>query len=207
MDNSDTLFILRQLERGEISKQEADARLNAASTVGANEPDRGGADRPDWLVKDRVSRLLRRIWLYPLMAGVLIVGLGAWIITATVHANVLWFFCGLPVLLFGTLVVAVAASVQSAHWLYVNVDSGRRRTVQFGIPFPLGLVRVALFLVRLFGPLAKTNIRVRSRHLRFDAISEDAESVIQALERELAAGRGVTVDVADRGEHVQVYIV
>jgi hypothetical protein len=36
---------------------------------------------------------------------------------------------------------------------------------------------------------------------------DDSEQLFRALERELAEGRGVTIEVDDKNEHVQVYIV
>ena len=201
MDNADTLGVLRQLERGEISATQADARLNEPPIVERiYSPDIDETGAPRWV---------RQLWFYPLIAGLLIVGLGVWIITATVHANILWFIFGLPILLLGTLIVSISASAQSGHWLYVHVNEGgkHRHNIRIGIPFPLGLLRGALWFAKLFGQHPKMNVNIHSRKIKFDAAWTEADAFLTTLERELAEGRGVTVDVNDKDERVQVYIV
>lgn len=200
MDHSDTLGILRQLERGEISAAQANERLDEPPVERDYIPPIEHKGAPEWA---------RRYWIYPLIAGLVIVGLGTWIIAATVHANILWFVLGLPILLFGTLVVAVAASAQSAHWVYVDVrgNKGQRHNVHIAVPFSMALLRGALWLARLFGNHPKANVSVQGNKIRFDAIWTDADAFFTELENELREGRGLTVDVDDKDERVQVYIV
>ncbi|MBI4790036.1 MAG: hypothetical protein HY782_23625 [Chloroflexi bacterium] len=200
MDNADTLGVLRQLERGEISAAQADEWLSEPSAI--------ERDHAPGIEETSAPKWVRRLWFYPLIAGLLIVGLGVWIIIATVHANILWFLFGLPILLLGTLIVAVAAGAESGHWLYVNVNEGgkRRHNIRFGIPFPLGLLRGGLRIAGLFGQHPRMKINVHSHSVKFDAWTE-ADAFVTALERELAQGRGVTVDVNDKDERIQVYIV
>ncbi len=198
MDNSGTLGILQQLERGEINASEADARLNAPPAVERDYVPRfEETDAPLWI---------RRLWVYPLLAGLLLVGLGAWIIVATVDANILWFLFGLPLVLVGSFVLAVAASARSGHWTYVNVkEAGRRgHNYRFGVPLPLGLARVGLWIARWFVP--RTHFRVGRTSMVFDQW-DDVGEILNALERELNERRSLTVDVDDDDEHVQVYIV
>lgn len=200
MDNFDTLGVLKKLENGEISAAEADAQLNPPPVERDDSP---AAERetgaPKWV---------RRLWFYPLTAGLLVVGLGVWMIVATMHVNVLWFFCGLPILLFGTLVVAVSASAQAGHWLYVSVKASRRpRHIQLAIPFPLGLVRGGLKVARFFGVRPRAKWNVAHGTANWNATWQDAEEVLTALERELREGRAVSVDVDEKNERVQVYIV
>jgi hypothetical protein len=199
MDNSDTIGILQQLERGEISANEAEARLNAPPKIEREYVPRSDEmDVPHWV---------RRLWVYPLAAGILLVGLGAWVITATVNANILWFVLGLPIVLLGSFVIAVAASARSGHWMYIDIrDGGRHRhNVHFGIPFPFGLIRFGLGIAQWFAPYSHTRFRMDRNNTSFDW--SDADALIDALERELAANRGVTVDVDDDDSRVQVYIV
>lgn len=187
MDNSDTLGILEQLERGEIDANEADY-----------EPQFSGRDAPNWV---------RQLWVYPLAAGILLVGLGAWIITATVNANILWFVLGLPIVLLGSFVIAVSASARSGHWVYINIEEGgrHRHNIRFGIPFPFGPIRLGLWIAQWFAPYSR--IRWHVNHGGADFVWSDADALIDALERELAANRGVTIDVDDDDNRVQVYIV
>ncbi len=200
LENSGTLGILKQLERGEIDATEADARLSAPPQIERdNEPRFDATDAPSWV---------RRLWSYPLVAGTVLVGLGAWIIVATVHANILWLVLGLPVVLLGAFVLAIAASARSGHWVYVNIkEAGRRRNVRFGIPFPLGLIRFGLWVARWSGFRPRAHARANRHATDFNFDWSDADAFIDALERELAERRGMTVDVDDNDEHVQVFIV
>jgi hypothetical protein len=201
MDNADTLGVLRQLERGEISADEADARLNAP-------PPMIEYDAAPHFDETEIPLWMRRIWVYPLIAGVLVVFFGAWIIATTVHANILWLVLGLPILLAGALLLALAASAHSEHWLYVNIENARkrRRAIRFGIPFPLGLVRLGLWFARFAMPRPR-RAKVSTARMKFDAFWENPDDLFNALESELRSGRGMTVDVEDKGERVQVYIV
>lgn len=203
MDNSDTLGILQKLERGEISPEEASARLDAPSQVERIDPPTVELDAaPNWV---------RQLWVYPLISGLIGVGIGAWIIVSTVHANALWFVCGLPILLIGALVLALAATARAGHWLYVNVQASRKHkhSFRFAIPFPLGLVRIGLWFAKIFVPHAtsQAHIGFRARDRDFKMDWADVDAFLDALERELAEHRGMTVDVDDNGERVQVYIV
>ncbi len=196
MDNSDTLGILKQLERGEIDADEADTQLRTPPAVErSDDADSLATDAPRWV---------QRLWVYPLVAGLLLVGLGAWIIVATVHANILWWLLGLPIVLIGSLVLAVAASARSGHWLYVNIKDAEKRNIRFGIPMPLGLARAALWVARWFVPTA--SFRVGQNRMLFDDW-DDVNAILDAFEQELNKHHGITVDVDDDDERVRVYIV
>ncbi len=199
MNDDDKLVILKQLERGEISAEQAEERFRASPEIERDyHPRAEGA--PDWI---------QRLWVYPLVAGLVIVGAGAWIIAATAHANVLWFVCGLPLVLFGSFVLALAAATTAGHWLYVDIQ-GRgphHHNMRFGVPFPLGLVRGALWLALRLGAHPRARFRVRGRTVGFNASWAEADAFLTELERELTQGNGVTVNVEDRDERVQVYLV
>ncbi len=199
MNDAETLGILKQLERGEISAEQAEERFNAPPGIEHDyQPRAEGA--PDWM---------RRLWVYPLVAGILVVLFGAWIIAATVHANILWLICGLPLVLVGSLVLALAAAaVSTGHWLYVDIQGrgAHRRDFRFGLPFPLGLVRSALWLGTHLGP-PHMRFRVRGRRVDFATTWAEADAFLNELEHELTQGHGLTVNVDDRNERVQVYLV
>ena len=196
MENSDTLGVLKQLERGEISATEADARLNAPSVERIATPPFDKSALPYWV---------RMAWSISLVIGTLIVVFGAWIIAATARANILWFLLGIPIVLLGSLVIMIGASAFSGHWLYVNVEESRknRHAVRFVIPFPIGLLRLALWIAPWAIKISQNHIRINQGEFDFD----DSAELITALERELKEGRGITVDVDEPGERVQVYIV
>jgi hypothetical protein len=196
MENLDTLGVLKQLERGEISATEADARLNAPSVERIEMPPFDKTELPHWV---------RWAGGIPLIVGTLIVVFGTWIIAATARTNILWFLLGIPIVLLGSLVIIIGASAFSGHWLYVNVEESRknRHPVRFAIPFPIGLLRLALWIAPWAIKMSQNNIRINQGKFDFD----DSAELIAALERELREGRGITVDVDEPGERVQVYIV
>ena len=201
MDNASTIGILRQLERGEINAAEADTRLAAPPLVErVATPPFDQVQIPTWVC---------RIGIIVLMVGIGIVLFGAWIITATVRANVLWFLLGLPLVLLGSLVIAIGAGGFSGHWLHVNVEHSRKHhhAIRFALPFPMGLLRFGLWIARFVQPHQRARVRGSTARSKFDAFWDDPDELIDALERELREGRGITVDVDDQDARVQVYIV
>ncbi|MBI3914183.1 MAG: hypothetical protein HY327_08375 [Chloroflexi bacterium] len=201
MDNSDTLGILKQLEQGEITAQQADEKLNAPPVEREYTPRVEKTDAPGWV---------QRFWLYPLAAGLLTVGIGAWIIAGTVSTNVWWLLLGVPVVLMGAFILAFAAWIRYGHWVHINIQTtGRRRnqTIRVSVPFPIGLLRFALQIARRFKPRIRAKVNLQSSRVKFDAVWDNAEEFLNAIERELAEQRGISVDVNDRGEKVQVHIV
>jgi hypothetical protein len=201
MDNPSTIGVLRQLERGEINAAEADTRLSTPPPI-----ERVAVPPFDQM---QIPTWVRRIAISVLMAGTGGVLLGAWIIAATVRANVLWFLLGLPIVLIGSLVIAIGAGGFSGHWLYVNVEPSRKHhhAIRFALPFPMGLLRFGLWIARFAQPHPRARVRVSTARSKFDAFWDDPDEFINALERELAEGRGITVDVDDNDERVQVYII
>ena len=203
MTYQDTLGVLQQLERGEINADQAQARLDEpqSPTVEVN---------PAPFEEPAMAKWIRRLWVWPLTVGILTVMLGTWIISSTFKVNVLWFFCGLPFVLLGALVIALAASAQSSHWIYINVENKkkrRERNVHLGFPLPFGLVRFAILIARPFMKYPTSNIKVGTRDSRVQISWDDTEQIIQTLEQELKTGHGMTIDVDDNDETVQVYIV
>ncbi len=201
MDNASTLGVLRQLERGEISAREADTRLTAPPLVER-------VDAPPF-ERVQIPAWAERIGIVVLTAGIAIVWFGAWIIAATVRANILWLLFGLPLVLLGSLLLAIGASGFSGHWLYVNVEPSRqhRRAFRFAFPFPIGLLRLGLWIAQWAQPHARARVRVCTARSKFDAFWDDPDELIDALERELREGRGIAIDVDDNDARVQVYIV
>lgn len=120
MESSDRLEVLKQLERGEINAGEAEARLTAPAPV----------ERVDTPPLDR-TQLPAWVWqlgIWTLSAGVLVVVSGAWIIATTVRANILWLLFGVPIVLLGSLIIAIGASTFAGHWLYSTSTSKMRAT-------------------------------------------------------------------------------
>jgi hypothetical protein len=68
-------------------------------------------------------------------------------------------------------------------------------------------VRLGLWIARFVQPHPGARVRVSTARSKFDAFWDDPDEFINALERELAEGRGVTVEVDDQDARVQVYII
>ena len=201
MEHSDTLSVLKQLERGEISASQAEARLNVPPVVERVETapfDR--AQLPTWV---------RRIGVWTLLAGVLTIMSGTWIIMTTYRANIFLFLIGLAVVLWGTLLTALGAGTFTGHWIYINIDRSpqHKRAIRFGVPFPISLLRLGLWFMQFKPPRAGARVNVSTDRVKFNALWENPEEFVSALERELREGRGITIDVDEKDERVQVYIV
>jgi hypothetical protein len=196
MTSSSTLEILKKLEHGEISAAEANDQLTTPPTVERiDAPPFDRTQLPWWI---------QQVGLWTWFGGTLMVCLGAWIVAATVHTNILWFFIGVPIVLLGALIISIGASTFAGHWLYVNVENTHKRhnNVRFAIPFPLGMMRLALWVIA-FVPRAKWH----TQDARWQAFWDDPNELFDSIERELRAGRGFSIDVDDKNERVQVYIV
>lgn len=185
MMDSYTVDVLKELERGKINVEEANARLNA-KLVNANAP----------AFKPELPRWMRWLQLYAFVSGTAIVLFGAWIIVSTVHANILWLILGLPVLLLGAFILSLAAVFSSMDWIYFNIEQkwGRPRTIRFAIPIPFGLIRAGLWIA----------MRVNRRNSRFVDLWDNPDELLYALEHELKEGRGISVDVDDKRQHVRI---
>lgn len=201
MEQAETLKVLEQLERGEISADQADARLNAPPVVERVKP--ASFDRAQW------PAWIPRIGMWTLFAGVITIVIGAWIITATYRDNIFLFLIGLAIVLWGTLVTTLGAGTWTGHWIYVNIDRSRtgKRAIRFGVPLPISLLRLGLGLAQFNRPRAGARVNVSTDRVNFNALWEKPDEFISALERELGAGRGITIEVDDKNERVQVYIV
>ncbi len=199
MEDSRTLEILKQLERGELDAEQANARLNEPPTV--------ERDYVPRIEETQAPRWMRAIWIYLLLSGFAITGMGVWIITATVNANILWLLCGLPILVFGALILALGADLQSAHWVYVHVAQSRKgnRPIRIAVPFPMGLIRFGMEVAKIFKP----NLRIKfGKHgAGFNASWKDIEEFMRDIESALSKDGGISVGVDDQGERVQVRIV
>ncbi len=195
------MHILQMIEDGKISAAEGLRLLgalsrDAAAAGPAPEPaapprDRDAPPDPAWSG-------WRRWWLIPMGAGIGITLIGGLLLYwAYAAAGLsLWLACAALPFGLGVLSMAVAASLRSAKWIHVRVDTGRDewpRRIALSFPLPIGLT--AWFL-RTFGPhipaLKKTGV----------------DEVIMAL------GEGTTpdnplyveVDEGRDGEKVKVYI-
>lgn len=198
--NDERMRILKQVEAGEISTEEAVRLLEAlgqtAQSETGPEPAKVGAEpsREAFTPPMDVPKRLAQFWLYPLYAGVGLVILGAILLYAVygAAASGLWAVCGWPLFALGVIVVAAAWWLRKARWIHVRV-TGKER-VALSLPIPLGLTAWIIKIVRPFAP-----------QLRGTGVDEVILGLSDTLSKD---SQPIYVDVKDdeKGEHVQVYI-
>jgi len=199
--DDERMKILKRIEAGEISAQEAVRLINelgqpAPSSepepdVRESEPPADEATTPPPL---QVPKSLSQFWVYPLYVGVGIVVLGAILLYAVYGASAGWGYalCGWPIFATGVLVVIIAWWLRTARWIHVRIRG--KENVTISIPLPLRLTAWAFKIAKPFVPQFKDT-----------GIDEVVLSLGDTLGK---GGQPIYVDVndEDEGEHVQVYI-
>jgi SHOCT-like domain len=202
--NDERMQILKRIEAGELSAEEAVRQINAlgqAPSVQAGpgpktvrpelEPDTAKAASAPPM---DVPKGLAHFWLYPLWVGVATIVVGALLLYAVYGASAsVWLsLCGWPVFAAGVLVAATAWWLRTARWVHVRV-TGKER-VAISLPLPLKLTAWVFKIARPFVP-----------QLRDTGLDEVIMSLGDTLGED---GQPLYVDVNDdeTGEHVQVYI-
>lgn len=219
------LQILEMIEKGVISASEGVRLLNsllgepaednaprisaAASTppppTGAPSVSESVADAPVAETKPSSAPLeydlgiqkWRRWWWVPLT-----VGIGITVISAVLmfldyqkYQFNFWFACLWFPLLFGIVVISLAAASRTARWLHVRVhqESGEwPKTIAISLPLP---IRFVAWILRVFGP--------HIPHMDKTSLDE----VILALDKTSPNQPFyVKVDEGELGENVEVYI-
>ena len=192
------MTILKRVETGEISAEEAVRLLNelgqAPSSAPEPEPQVIEPEPAESAPPLEAPRGLSQFWVYPLYAGVGIVILGALLLYAVYGASAGWglALCGWPIFALGVLVVATAWWLRTARWIHVRVRG--KENVTISIPLPLRLTAWAFKIAKPFVP-----------HLRDTGVDEVIMSLGDTLGKD---GQPIYVDVhdEDEGEHVQIYI-
>ena len=191
--------ILRMVESGTISAEEADMLLDALDAgseqvirtangtatgweVTVDQVDTWSPKPPDWA---------QQAWLIPLTGGVLLIALAGMVNALLLGggSRLGWLVCTLPLMLLGALAIVLAWWSRTARWLHVRV---RDHDTRFRISLPLPLRPVA-WLARLARPF------VPQMH------DIPVDEMILAL-AEMEEEGLVAVEVSEEGEEVQVYI-
>ena len=137
----------------------------------------------------------RRLWVVPLVIGVVTTVLGAlWMFSAMQAGGLsFWFFLAWLPFLAGVLITAVAFSSRTSRWIYINVKQKSGETPQrIVITFPLSLVSWVMGFVKFTVPDPEVG-----------AINEVMNAVFQSTK----TSEPLLVDVQEEdGEHVQVFI-
>ena len=138
----------------------------------------------------------RRWWWVPLTIGTSITVVSGLLMSlAYQNSNYFWFGCLWVPLLFGILVISLAAASRTARWLHVRIhqESGEwPKTIAISLPIP---IRFTAWLLRIFKP-------------QIDGMNgASLDEVVLALEKTSPEQPFyVKVDEGEEGEKVEVYI-
>jgi hypothetical protein len=191
--------ILRMIESGTISAEEGEMLLDAlkAGPEPESESTNGTFTRPRTVAEESEHLAsgppawAQRAWIYPLAVGVVLVGLVGMLTALLVGGGLYlgWLACTLPLMVFGSLVIALAWWSQSARWVHVRVHNQESR-FKFSLPIPL---RPIAWLARLARPWVPQMRDYPVDELILGLADMDEEDIL-------------AVEVNDDGEEVQVYL-
>lgn len=204
MTDSERQQILKMIEDGKITAEEG---LKLMQAIGESESEEATVETsgveetpqppspPDPVV-ERLKRLVRSFYIIPLMGGIFVTVLTAWLMYQAVAASQMGiaFYClMLPTLLFGILLLIFGAASQSSRWIYVDVkQKPGKRPGRILIGFPLNLVG---WLIGMFGG-----------HIP-SAEREKVDMVMQVINDTTRTDPVVVqVDEGPNGDRVHVYI-
>lgn len=198
--------ILKMLEEGRITAEEADKLLSAlgpeqsVGIVGGDavlsspmppEPEDSHIDRPDF---DR----FRGLWFIPFIiaaGSLLLSGLGlAFMYQADESIATLGFLCIWSIFLLAFLATFLLLLARRAPWMHLRVQEKDGRRIAISLPLPLGLAHWILGIARNFVP------KEQAMHL------DTADAFVTAI-REDPDREPIIIDVDDDdGDKVELYI-
>lgn len=192
--------ILEMVRAGEISPEQAvtllaalqEAEADQAPVVEVLAEDTAPSPPPEI----QASRWAR-FWIYPMMAGGVVLILGTLIMALVYAADAArgWLVCGWLPMILGLGVVLAALWSRKATWLHLRVSDGQggRQKVAFSFPLPLTLAAWGIRIAQPFVPqLQDTGV----------------DELILALRESRKQNEPLFIDVQDEedGERVQIYI-
>jgi hypothetical protein len=211
MTASERAQILKMIEEGKISPEEGlrlmqvlgeDPQEEKVQENRAFDSEKTRLDEevrpvaePDPEIKKTVDNA-RKLWMIPLWIGVLITTFGSWVMYRNIHPSNIsaWFYClGLPIFIFGVLIIILGYSSKNARWLFVSVKQKPGdfpKKILIGFPLPLGLTS---WFLRNFGHKIE-GLGDVPIDLIFEAIQHSSDPMV------------VKVDEGDDGDRVLVYI-
>jgi hypothetical protein len=185
------LRILEMVGAGDITPEQA-AELLAA--LDAPE-EAAGAGPPRLPTAELRENRWARFWIYPLMAGGIVLILGALIMALVYSTSAApgWRVCGWLPMILGLGVMLIAWWTRSATWLHLRVREGDGQKVAFSFPLPLTLAAWVLRLAQPFVPQLKDT---------------GVDDLIIALRQSKSQDEPLFINVDDdeKGESVEIYI-
>ncbi|HSJ55747.1 MAG TPA: hypothetical protein VLC95_01105 [Anaerolineae bacterium] len=199
--------VLELLGRGQIGVEEAERLLRGMAEPEEERLDDGTAAEAGFpssvalpaeaagTVPSGAPEGWRRFWIWPLLAGGVVLLAGA-LIMGLVYATAAaagWLVCGWVPMIAGLLVMGVAWWSRTATWLHLRISEPGSRRIAISMPLPLTLAAWVLRIARPYVP-----------QLRDTGVDE----LILALRDSRAGDAPLFIDVQDEedGEHVQIYI-
>ncbi len=200
--------ILKMVEEGKITAEEAERLLEALEALEADDADSqenvfdtetsqnfaGEADEDLNAIADKV----RGFWKIPLWGGIIFTFLGGWWMQQALQSSGFgfWFYCSWLPFLLGVLVIALVVSGRKSHWLFVNIKQSPGESpenIAFGFPLPLSFTAWILGSFGHYIPAMKNVAGV--------------EKILEALADTPVGDTALIVDVKeDDGEEVQVFV-
>jgi hypothetical protein len=193
MVTEERLEILKMLESGQVDAEEAATLLAALDESSAQRP--AEATAPALVPEERQMNRWARFWIYPMMAGGVVLILGALVMGLVYASDVArgWSICGWLPMLLGLGIVVLAIWTRRATWMHLRISEEGRQKIAFSFPLPLGLAAWAVRIAQPFVPqLRETGV----------------DDLIIALRDSASQGEPLFIDVQDEedGERVQIYI-
>ena len=214
--------VLRQLAQGEISAEEASARLSDPAEERATDAptDAASADfAPPLEATEPISEpeaepipvagvidepgpdldRLRRFWQTPFLVALGIAVIGALCMSITYGAGGLLgglgFLCGWSVFMLAVLAVGIAFWSRTARWVHVRVEERDGQRIRVSLPVPMRFMDGILRVARPF---------VRGDALRHMELTAE---FLASLDDELQqpGSDPLVVDVDEDGDRVRIY--
>jgi hypothetical protein len=188
------LRILEMVSAGEIDAEEA-AVLLAALPGPEAEEEVEVIPSPAVPAEELTANRWARFWIYPLMAGGVVLVIGALIMGLVYGTGAApgWRVCGWLPMILGLGVMLIAWWTRSATWLHLRVREGDGQKVAFSFPLPLTLAAWVLRLAQPFVPQLKDT---------------GVDDLIIALRQSKSQDEPLFINVDDdeKGESVEIYI-
>ncbi len=192
------LQILKMVQEGKLDAQEAAMLLAALSeSQTGDDTDQTPVEvlPPESRPPEPIETRWARFWIYPLMAGGVLLLIGALIVGLVSASDGAWgwLLCGWPLLLLGLLIFVLALWSRWATWMHLRISEQGKRKMALSFPLPLGLAAWVLRIARPFVPqLQQTGV----------------DEVILAVRESASKGEPLFIDVQDDedGERVELYI-